>query len=217
MPDLLEIPIFPLDNVVLFPQVQVPLYIFEPRYRQMTAAALEGDGQIGMAVALPAHRSEMSGDPPIFPVACLGRIGHSESNEDGTYQIILEGTHRIRVHEEVPKDGERLYRVARVELMDDPAPEPADDLAPTRDRVLEMMRQIVPDNAERFRRETFAKLDDAIFVSVFCQSLDFDALEMQQLLEANGVRARADQLVALMEFRIAEHSATGATGSETVH
>jgi Lon protease-like protein len=201
----------------LYPQVQVPLYIFEPRYRQMTAAVLEGDGCLGMVVVEPSHRAEMSDDPPVFPVGCAGRIGHSERGDDGTYQIILEGTHRFRIQEEVPKQGDRLYRVARVEAMDDPEPEPGDDLGSIRDRVLETMRRIVPDSAERFRRETFVKLDDSIFINLFCQSLDFGTLEKQQLLEANGVRARADQLVALMEFRIAEYSAAGTAGSGTVH
>ena len=43
-------PIFPLPNVVLFPEVLQPLHIFEPRYRRMTEDALEGDRVIGMVL-----------------------------------------------------------------------------------------------------------------------------------------------------------------------
>jgi Lon protease-like protein len=210
----MRIPIFPLDNVVLFPRIQVPLYIFEPRYRQMTAAALEGDRRIGMAVVQPRHRAEMAGDPPVFPVGCLGEIGRCEPNPDGTYHLVLEGTQRFRIERELPRTGERLYRVADVELLGDTEPEVPESM---RVRVLELMRRAVPERAETFRAEHFVRLDDATFVNAFCQSLDFPALEKQQLLEANGVRARCDQLVALIEFRLAERTARGAGGHETVH
>jgi Lon protease-like protein len=212
----IEIPIFPLDNVVLFPGVQLPLYIFEPRYRQMTADALEGDGQIGMVVVQPQHREEMGGDPPVFPVGCAGEIGHSEPHDDGTYHIILQGSSRFRIHNEVLKEGDRLYRVARVDLLDE-LESPDGSLAPIRDRVLELMRALAADRAKQFSRENFGKLDGGTFINAFCQSLDFSPLEKQQLIEANGVRERGEQLVALMEFRIAADAVTDASDSGTVH
>ncbi|HLF93059.1 MAG TPA: LON peptidase substrate-binding domain-containing protein, partial [Planctomycetota bacterium] len=48
-----KVPIFPLHNVVLFPNAFLPLHIFEPRYREMTAGALEGEGLIAMAAFQP--------------------------------------------------------------------------------------------------------------------------------------------------------------------
>src|ERR1700726_4047692 len=63
MSDLL--PLFPLPNVVLFPNVFLPLHIFEPRYRDMVADALASDRMIGMVLlrpgwdrALPSRRAE---------------------------------------------------------------------------------------------------------------------------------------------------------------
>jgi Lon protease-like protein len=217
MSEELQIPLFPLDSVVLFPSVQVPLYIFEPRYRQMTAAALEGDGRIGMVAVQPQHRDQMSSDPPVFAIGCAGEIRHSEPREDGTYQIVLHGTHRFRIRNEVPKEDGRLYRVAVIETIDDPDVDPRDPLRPARDRVLELMRSLVPARSDRFEPEAFTRLDDATFVDTFCQSLDFSVLEKQQLLESNGVRARAAQLISLMEFRLAEQSTSGSSGSESVH
>jgi hypothetical protein len=217
MPDDPKIPIFPLDNVVLFPRVQVPLYIFELRYRQLTADAIAGEGRIGMVVVLPGHRDEMSGDPPVFPVGCAGEIGQAQAHADGTYHVVLQGLHRFRVREELPRQGDRLYRIARIEPLDDPAPEQRSDLAGTRDRVLELMRLMLPDRADRFVAEAFEQIDDATFIDAFCQSLEFSTLEKQQLLEANGVRTRAEQLLSLMEFRIAERGATRQPGSGTVH
>ena len=213
----MRVPLFPLDNVVLFPSVQVPLYIFETRYRQMTAAALEGGQHIGMVAVQPQHRDAMSGDPPVFAVGCLGEIGHSEPHEDGTYHLILQGTSRFRIEGEIPKESGREYRLADVELLAEEPNQPGDAFEPVRARVLDLMRQIVPDRAASFRVELFASLDDARFVNAFCQSLDFSTLEKQQLLEANSVRARADQLVALMDFRLASQSLKSAPAPETVH
>ena len=68
------IPIFPLENVVLFPRVQVPLHIFEPRYRQMARAALDGDQRIGMVVVRPENTGEMQHSPEVFPIGCVGEI-----------------------------------------------------------------------------------------------------------------------------------------------
>jgi hypothetical protein len=214
----IRLPIFPLDNVVLLPRVQVPLYIFEPRYRQMAAAAIDGDGRIGMVVVQPQHREDMAGDPPVFEIGCEGSIEHAEPRPDGTYHLILQGIARFRIREELPRspEGERLYRVARVERLEDEVPD-GDALAPMRRRILELMRAVAPDRSEQFTESTFAKLDDTTFVNAFCQSLDFDVIEKQQLLEANGVRGRAEQLVGLMEFRIAERDAARTPGSGTVH
>jgi len=213
----MRVPIFPLDNVVLFPSVQVPLYIFEPRYRQMTAAALEEDLHIGMVAVQPQHLDAMSGDPPVFPVGCLGEIGHSEPHEDGTYHLILQGTSRFRIEAEVPKEAGREYRLANVKLLEEEPDPPGNALEPVRARVLDLMCRIAPDRAASFRVELFTHLDNATFVNAFCQSLDFSTLEKQPLLEANSVRGRAEQLVALMDFRLASQSLNGAPSPNTIH
>ena len=64
------IPIFPLANVVLFPTITVPLYIFEPRYRAMLRAALQGEGRIGMV----AMRPEVTNRPSDTPAVTLSRF-----------------------------------------------------------------------------------------------------------------------------------------------
>jgi Lon protease-like protein len=109
--------LFPLPNVVFFPQVMLPLHIFEPRYRQMTADALAGDRLLAMALLQPGWEAEHADRPPLHPIACLGQIVADQALEDGRYNILLRGISRIRIVEEVPQD--RLYRCARVELLTD--------------------------------------------------------------------------------------------------
>ena len=110
MSDLL--PLFPLPNVVLFPNVFLPLHIFEPRYREMVADALASDRMIGMVLLKPGWQHGYEGRPPVYPIGCSGVITHVVRLEDGRYNIVLRGVERFRILEE---DRGRLYRVASVE------------------------------------------------------------------------------------------------------
>lgn len=110
------IPVFPLESVALLPQQVIPLHIFEPRYRQMVARALDGAGQIAMAVFDgPRWKQEYHGRPPIKPVACLGQIMQHQKLPDGRYHILLQGVCRARIVKESPGNAERLYREALLE------------------------------------------------------------------------------------------------------
>ena len=86
------IPIFPLPNVVLFPNVFLPLHIFEARYRAMVADALAGDRIIGMALLQPGYQAEYEGRPAVYSVGCAGVITHSEQLPDGRSNIVLRDT-----------------------------------------------------------------------------------------------------------------------------
>ena len=95
MSDLL--PLFPLPNVVLFPNVFLPLHIFEPRYREMVADAITGDRMIGMVLLRPGWEQDYDGRPPVYPIGCSGLITHVEQLADGRYNIVLRGFERFRI------------------------------------------------------------------------------------------------------------------------
>ncbi len=116
--------LFPLPNLVFFPHVMQPLHTFEPRYRQMTADALAADRKIALTLLQPGWQEDYEGKPAIYPIATLGTIVSDHRLEDGRYNLLLQGTHRIRVREEVPSD--KLYRLANVELLSDYEVESAD-------------------------------------------------------------------------------------------
>src|SRR5215208_6456014 len=91
------IPIFPLPNAVLFPNVYLPLHIFEPRYRAMVGDALTGDRIIGMVLLQPGFEPDYEGRPAVYPVGCAGVITHSEPLPDGRYNIVLRGIEKFRI------------------------------------------------------------------------------------------------------------------------
>jgi len=206
--ELDTIPIFPLENVVLFPRVPVPLYMFEPRYRQMTADAIDEGGVIGMVTVRPEHRDEMAQDPPVFPIGCAGRISQSQRRPDGTFNVSLLGLHRFRILDEPDKPAGRLYRSAVVERLADPLPsESRERIRSLRGEVFAHVCQIVriterspsPEDALR----TLDEMKDELFVNSLSQSLDFAPLEKQGLLEAETLALRFERLAGLLSFQLA--------------
>lgn len=109
--------LFPLPNVVLFPGALLPLHVFEPRYRRLTADALADDRLIAPVLLRPGWEAGYEGRPAVYPVACLGRIVAEDCLKDGRYNLLLHGLRRFRIVDELAED--QLYRRARVELLRD--------------------------------------------------------------------------------------------------
>lgn len=109
-----QIPLFPLPSVVLFPKAVLPLHIFEERYKQMTADALQGDRLVAMSLLLPGWEKNYYCRPPIEPVVCVGKIISHERLPDGKYNFLLQGSCRARIIRE--QEG-LAYRTARLERL----------------------------------------------------------------------------------------------------
>src|SRR5687768_7551357 len=114
------IPIFPLPNAVLFPNVFLPLHIFEPRYRAMVADALAGDRIIGMVLLQPGFEAHYEGRPAVYAVGCAGVITHAEPLPDGRYDIVLRGIEKFRI---LSEEASRPYRLAQVQPLLEILPE----------------------------------------------------------------------------------------------
>ncbi|MEQ1731817.1 MAG: LON peptidase substrate-binding domain-containing protein, partial [Vicinamibacterales bacterium] len=62
------IPLFPLPNVAVLPYLQLPLHIFEPRYREMLTDAMASDHVVGLVQLQPGFEADYEGRPPIFSI-----------------------------------------------------------------------------------------------------------------------------------------------------
>jgi Lon protease-like protein len=204
MSDLL--PIFPLPNVVLFPNVFLPLHIFEPRYREMIADALASDRLIGMVLLRPGWERDYEGRPPVYPIGCSGVITHVERLQDGRYNIVLRGLERFRI---VAEDQSTSYRRAAIEPLVE-RQLGADDRQVVRSARTKLEALLTatlrraqgepPDAAPDVR--TAGAMCDEDLVNALAQYLDFDPLERQALLEHDSLRTRAESLVELLEMKI---------------
>ncbi len=114
---LSEIPVFPLPNVVFFPGTQLPLHIFEPRYRALMRSCISRDRMV-MAIALlkPGYEADYEGRPPVHEICTVGRIERHEELEDGRFNLVLRGLFRGRL-EELPED-DYTFRRARIEVLE---------------------------------------------------------------------------------------------------
>jgi len=77
------IPIFPLEDIVLFPNASRLLHLFELRYRAMLVDALEGNSIIGMVMLRPGYEANYEGRPPIYAIGCAGLISGVEELQGG--------------------------------------------------------------------------------------------------------------------------------------
>jgi Lon protease-like protein len=191
------IPVFPLPNAVLFPNVFMPLHIFEPRYRAMVGDSLTGDRIIGMVLLKPGYEADYEGRPPVYPIGCAGVITHSEPLPDGRYNIVLRGIEKFRITGE---DDSKAYRLAHVE----PIPETiaATDRAQLRkDR--QRLEALLVAAIERGGAEPKfpPAVADEDLVNALAQYLALEPLERQALLERDGVLARCRALVELLEIK----------------
>lgn len=189
-----RVPLFPLAGAILFPRAQLPLHIFEERYRDMVRDAMADQGRIAMI------QPSGPGEPvPLFRAGCIGEIVGVEELDDGRYNIVLQGSNRFRLIAEA--DVGTLYRQADVDLeaFDDREPDPL-PLA---------MRSAVEQEARRFGDalglivdwDAVGQLDDELLVNAIAQVAPFDPGAKQALLEEPTLAGRADLVVQLMQFQ----------------
>ena len=187
-----RISIFPLTGAILFPGMQLPLHIFEPRYRDLIGDSLARDRMVGMI-----QPNGQGTNPPLFEVGCLGRIGDVEAMEDGRYNVILEGLQRFTVIKEI--DATTSFRQVQAELWEED--EAADALSIAERASLEIESRRFAD-AQGYAVDWAAvgQLDDYSLVNAIAQIAPFDYAAKQALLEARGLSDRADLIVQLMQF-----------------
>ena len=201
---LTRVTIFPLPGAVLYPGLQLPLHIFEPRYRAMVSDALARDRRIGMIQ--PQRPNEGA---PLFRVGCLGRIGEVEALDDGRFNIILEGEARFRVLSEL--DVTTPFRQVEAELLVEPFDEV---LAPIERAGFEQeARRFANAQGYAVDWEQVSRLDDVSLINGVAQIAPFDPAAKQALLEASGLSARCELLIQLMQFfgRAGDDGEDGAT------
>ncbi|MDC0031631.1 LON peptidase substrate-binding domain-containing protein [Candidatus Pelagibacter sp.] len=105
-----NIPIFPLDNFIFFPETNVPLNIFEPRYIKMIDDAMRGSKMIGM---IQPRKTSNDSKRDLYNVGCLGKITSYNESQDGRYLVVLKGLTRFKIIKEIKNN--KLYRECEID------------------------------------------------------------------------------------------------------
>ncbi len=205
-----RVPLFPLPGAVLLPGALLPLHIFEPRYRAMVAHALSGERLIAMALLRPGYEADYAGSPPIEIHVCIGRVLLEEPLADGRWNILLVGLRRARVLDE---DRSRPFRLARVEVLEDP---PLADEEPEARALRELLarapRELVRDES---RRELVMHLlaeatgpgepvGLGTLLDLAADLLHLGVQDRQRLLEAHDLVERGRRLRRVVDARAQE-------------
>ncbi len=104
-----KISVFPLSNFIFFPNTNVPLNIFEPRYIEMINDSMKSSRLIGMVQPKKNMGRFTNG---LYDIGCLGKITSFSETEDGRYLIVLNGLSRFKIVEEIKND--KLYRECKI-------------------------------------------------------------------------------------------------------
>lgn len=189
-----RVSVFPLAGALLFPNMHLPLHIFEPRYRSMVSDALARDRRIGMIQPRPVGAD--TDRPPLFDIGCVGQIVDVEAQADGCYDIVLRGVSRFRVLREL--DVTTPFRQVEAELL----PVVGDTTLALAERAsLEMEARRFADRlGYAVDWESVGRLDDESLVNGIAQIAPFDVAAKQALLEVDALAARAELIVQLMQF-----------------
>jgi uncharacterized protein len=188
------LPLFPLPDVVFFPNTLLPLHVFEARYRAMVVDCLARDKRLAVVGLRPGYETAYHGRPPVFEVSGAGEIVQWARLPTGRFNIVLRGDCRIRIDREVPADT--LYRIAaatRLQDRGDEGPEVADLAAGLREqcrRLLAAIGRPASDMAHALDASTAA----GVLGDQVAAALVTDPGERQALLEELEVGRRLSRL-----------------------
>ena len=202
------IPIFPLEGALLLPGGMLPLNIFEPRYLNMTQAALTDETRtIGM---IQPEGDEAGDSPAVYRTGCAGRIISFSETDDGRILITLSGMCRFNVVEELPlKDGYRRIVADYGRFRNDMRVDATDDI--DRARLLAVLKAYLEHEGIEANWKAIEGADDARLVASLAMMCPFRASEKQALLEAPDLAERARVIVTLLEMALVEPGDGAAT------
>ena len=191
-----ELPLFPLPDVVLFPQQLLPLHIFESRYRMLLQSVLETDKRFGI-VRINPDNGQMA------EIGCCAEVLQHQTTEDGRSYIVSLGQQRFRV---LNITRETPFRSAMVSWMEDDTIEDLGDLHGLSDSVGAALKDVFSLTAKLQNREVEVPDDipDLPRELSFWIGAHLDnraAAEQQALLELTDTRQRLER-----QFEMLDHT-----------
>jgi hypothetical protein len=211
---LARLPLFPLPNMVFFPNTVLPLHVFEERYRALVRFCAAKNWPMAVVQIEPGHEEEQAGNPPLAENAGIGHLIMKEEQDDGRFDIVLQGLARVRLLEELPR-GEVPFRTARAQLV-------SDYVIPDRELLRSKMsavRAALTSLVSRDRK--IAKMVSEPLMSTRSATVLADALsamiftdpsKRQQMLDCHHVDQRLDHVLTRLTELLAQSTA-GQEGS----
>jgi Lon protease-like protein len=197
----MEIPLFPLPNLVLFPQVAVPLHIFEERYKLMINRCIEQSDIFGLVLLNEGAESE--NEESILRVGVTARVVQVDRLDDGRLNVLCAGEARFRILEFT---GDAPYWTADVEFFEDDAGV-EEGLEEAYEKVSKLYRRAT-ELTSQLKEMEIPQLDlpdSPVGLSYMVSYvLDLSATRKQELLESTSTLFRLRSLVEDLETAISQ-------------
>ena len=200
-----EVRLFPLPNLVLFPDAFAPLKVFEDRYIKLVEDAIEDDGLIALALLKDGWEEDYAGNPAIHPTVCVGKILRQRRLPSGKFDVLLYGLFRARILEEL---GSYPYRTARVEVVSDVVPPmQVDRIARRVRRALDLMpgrRSVIWEMRRMANQLRGVDAGPGRYADAVANASDLQHDARYELLSEPDVLRRLERLIHLLEERAYE-------------
>ncbi len=194
-----EIPVFPLESVLLLPRGDLPLNVFEPRYLAMVDAALRESRLIG--IIQPTTKAS---GKEFYPTGCIGRITRFEETDDGRYLINLHGICRFKSVAESPQDASG-YRVMQVDWKTYAHDmNPVSGLHIDRTHLMKLLKDYFDRQGMCLDWNLIDDIADEGLLTTLAMVCPFTASEKQALLEAPCCKTRATLFINLLEISLCQ-------------
>lgn len=195
------IPVFPLAGALLLPGGVMPLNIFEPRYRKMVEDSITTNKLIGMIQPCLKGTQKQDGSPELSKTGCVGRLTAFQETGDGRYLITLAGVCRFSMLEEV--NANTPYRQCRIEPFAEDLGDMENANDVDREVLLKAFRKYLDAHDAEADWDVILQTDTETLVNALCMMSPFEPAEKQAFLEAGSLKDRADMLIAMSEFHLA--------------
>lgn len=190
LPD--SLPIFPLHGVVLLPGAILPLNIFEPRYLNMVEDAMRNNRLIGMI-----QNPQETDTEELSEVGCAGRISHHEKTSDGQIRIVLTGSCRFKISQELPcLRGYRIIQPDWTSYTNDFEKQDVSENSVIQFR--KTLKQYLSMNHIEADWNALEKLEVSELVNNLVMVLPMDASDKQLLVESSNLEKRVKLFTSLM-------------------
>jgi Lon protease-like protein len=184
-----QVPVMPLPGALLFPYALLPLYIFEPRYRQMLKHAL-GHHRMFCIALLKPHCVEWQSPADFFHTAGIGLIRACVERGDGTSNLILQGLERVRL---TGFEQQMPFPIATIERLES-ASDSSVETEALATKVLELYSNVKADGPRQLPPKLDRYLSDlsdpAMLADLVASTFVSDPLRRQRVLEELSVNQR---------------------------
>ena len=194
-----RIPVFPLRSAIFFPETNLPLNIFEPRYLKMVEKVINGNGVLGMI-----QSKQMDGE--VFEVGCLGKINSHQRTSDGRILINLYGLSRFKINKEINNDEPFREFSVNYDFFKKDLEQSSSVNGNLFGKLIENSKKLFERQSMSLNWSELSKLKTSQQIYTLVMISPFSVSEKQKLLEVPDINNLAETFIEIAKFSFYEDS-----------